>query len=508
VVTGVTILSPGSNSPGNLTITDSSGPGTGATADLLQSASGTLGISGNSTTQMLHRLSDALACKADIILVHGGTNDVNGGATSVTAAKAVVTAAIANLRTIYESLMLAGKRIIAVPITPATTLATPLKTAATISINRWIRAYCRGEAWANPSGFRQIRLADAGVFTEDGTVQTSFAPIGGSGGTAIAMTQDGLHPSQRGAAYYGYAIWQAAQGFLTTQADKYAGIYSSIDGYNSTVNAGGNMMEGLTWQASTVYAPGDMSANGGNVYYVASVAGNATSAGSGGPVGGGSGIVDGNVTWNYGSAPVGRSNFSGGTTGSQTAATGIVYSGLTASGWAITRLSGTASGTVAFTIENPWSNGQVGVRQAVVFTLGSGGQEQWNFAPATLANDHLGLVSGDLGVTAIYAETEIEVSSVVNCTGIVLILSGDSFSSQIGAQTNGVGEHFINSAGEQIGYPTAGRMLLRTQPMIVPVSNTTITPLIRIFFDASGGAGSATMTLKLNYVAIRRAGVA
>lgn len=60
-------------------------------------------------------------------------------------------------------------------------------------------------------------------------------------------------------------------------------------------------LSGGNWVASTAYTLGQIRVNGSNVYRV-TVAG--TSAGSGGPTGTGSAIVDGTVTWSYISASV------------------------------------------------------------------------------------------------------------------------------------------------------------------------------------------------------------
>lgn len=501
-VTGVTILNPG-DLPTTCTITDSGG-GAGATVAVVIGGTGTYGISGQNTTQMLQRIADVLNSSADIIVVHGGTNDVHGQINSITDVPTVTATAIANLRSMYEQIMAAGKRVIAIPITPANTLVnSPPRGQGAATVNRWIRAYCRGESWANPLGYKAIRLADVGVYIQDGTNATGYQPIGGTGGVAYAMTQDGIHPSNRGGAYFGNAVWLAAQGFLTASPGRNAPSYMTTDGYDATCNAGGNMLEGVPWMASTPYAQGSVCSNGGALYYCITAG---TSASSVGPTGAGASIADGTVTWGYASAAPGRSNWSTGTAGTFTAATGVVYSGALCSGWSLTRGAGTASGTVTGAIENPWSSGQIGQRQSLVFSLGSGGvNDSWTLAPANNVQAKLGIVAGDLGVTPFYAEAEIEVSGVAELTGIALRLQGDAFYALIGSVTTGAGAEMMASSGEMISYPNSGVLRLRTQPMIIHALNTTLRPTFTFTFNASGGAGTATLTAKLNYVAVRRA---
>lgn len=498
VVTGMTILSPGFGGS-SCVISDASGPGTGAAAVLLQGGVGTLGFSGDNTAGMIIRLPGAVACPCDIMVVHGGTNDVNGGTPAATT--------IANLQIIYESLMLSGKRVVAAPITPAFTLVTPEKSSNAARINRWIRAYCRGEVWANPRGFRNIRLADTSGYYTDGTNETAFWPIGGTGGVAGAMTQDGIHPSHRGAAYWGYAVWQACQGWLGQSPDLIGPMYSAVDGYDPLYNPGGNMLEGLPWQASTVYAVGALCCNPTNIYVCTAVTGNATSSASGGPIGtgGGGNIQDGNVTWVYANATRGCSNFSAGTTGSMTAATGIAYSGSLCTGYTLGRASGSATGTVACAIESPWSNGQIGQRQTITFSLGSGTTlDSWYLLMTNNPNLYYGIRPSDLGVTPVYLEADIELSGVAACEGFVLMCQGDRFLQTVGAMATGPGYRMPNSTGEMVTFPNNGKMMLRTQPLIIHRLNTSILPIFRMYFDASGGAGSATVTLKINEIAFRR----
>jgi lysophospholipase L1-like esterase len=206
VIKAATVTNPGYSSTNTFTYTINTSTGSGAVLSLVNGGTGTFGVPGCLTSDMVARLPDCLASSIDLFLVNGGTNDATNGAITVATT-------IANLQTCYETLMAAGKRVIASPITPRATLLTGTVAAYIHRVNRWIRAYCRGETWANPRGFNQIMIADPTGYMTDGTNGT-FWPIGGTGGVANAVTQDGLHPSQRGAMYWGYEIVQAAQKFF------------------------------------------------------------------------------------------------------------------------------------------------------------------------------------------------------------------------------------------------------------------------------------------------------
>jgi hypothetical protein len=58
-----------------------------------------------------------------------------------------------------------------------------------------------------------------------------------------------------------------------------------------------------------------------------------------------------------------------------------------------------------------------------------------------------------------------------------------------------------------INWPNSGKLRLRTQPAVLPATNLTNVALtFYINFDASGGAGSATATMKINSIAICKSG--
>ena len=78
------------------------------------------------------------------------------------------------------ALMASGRKVIASPVSPRATNQLITIMSPIQRVNHWIRAYCRGEPWANPNGFNQIALADPNGYWSDGTNNFSY-PIGGTG---------------------------------------------------------------------------------------------------------------------------------------------------------------------------------------------------------------------------------------------------------------------------------------------------------------------------------------
>lgn len=494
-ITGVTITNPGyGTSAYTASISDASG--SGAVISLVTGGSGTFGVTGCLTSDMVARLPDCIASGVDIFVVHGGTNDVSGGTTYATI--------IANLRTCYETLIASGRKVIAVPITPRTGLSNA-KTTTLLQVNRWIRAYCRKESWANPLGITNIALADSTGYYTDGSSATN-QPVGGSGGVSGAMTTDGIHPSVRGAIYTGYAIWQAAQIFLPQAPTYPARAFTMFDGYDPVLNPGGNYMEGYPWQASTAYTVGQLCSNSSNIYRCTQAG---TSASSGGPTTTGTAIVDGGAKWNF-LYPQGMSVLNG-TGGTTSAATGITYPGTFAAGYTLQRSNGSASGTITGAKESPWSNGQTGQRQSLVFSLGSGtSNEIWWYTATYNPYATPGILASDLNVNSYYAEAEIELSGLTNMTQCALELfdSVTSWNNWDGCTQTGVGAHILQNSGEMISLPNNGKLYLRTQPMLLPSNLTNFCCNLIFGFDCSGGAASALATIKINHLAIRKAFVA
>lgn len=497
-ITSVVVTNPGQPTvPFSYTITTSTG--SGAVLSGVHNPSGTFGVTGCTTSDMVARLPDVYNSNTDIIVVLGGTNDIANNVSSSTI--------IDNLRLIYKTLQNKGKKVIAMPIQPRTGL-TGVQIAALHRVNNWIYNYCRVLSSRSPWNV-PIALADPAGYWTDGS-STINAPIGGGTGTvAYAMTEDGLHQSPRGAYYGGYAIWVAAQQFIGGSTPLYpVRRYNQTDGYDPVRNPAGNMLEGAPWTASTAYAAGALVANDTVPVklYLCTVAG--TSAGAGGPTGTSGSIADGTVTWAY-IRPAGTSVANCGNAGTGTAAGGIVFVGNIPTGTTFARSSGTGAGTITFSLESPWSNGQVGQRPVFQFSLGSGGaNEIWNYQVNNASYNVLGFLPADLLTAYIVCEFEIELSNVANLSwvGVNLFDSANSFTS-----THMLNATIINgrlmpaSTGEMVAYPNGGKLKLTTKPILLPSGLSNISAQLQFAFQCSGGAGSATATAKINYAAIRKA---
>lgn len=486
-ITGINLISPG-RATGYFNYTITTSTGSGAILSMVGDAGGTFGISGCLSFDMVAALPDVVASINDIIVVEGPFNDLT--------ANTPYTTIISNLQICYETIIASGKKVIATTITPRTGLTT---TQAMVRnrVNKWIRNYCDKGNY-NTLGINSIGLADpAGYFT-DGASATD-QPIGGTGSVAGAMTQDGLHPSQRGAYYYALTIIEVLQRWTGNIPNYPSRSYSSFDAYDATLNPGGNMWEALPWTASTLILVGDKRQNGVNIYYATA---QGTTASSGGPTGTGTGIVDGGVTWNFSFVAL-QSVSNSGTAGSQLAHTGIVYSGSSPTGSQIASGGGTAVGTIANSIESPWSNAQNGQRWAISWALGSGTSiETWQINFGNPDYHKFGLLPADLGNTLVYALMEVELTGIANVTKVQLQCSTGVTT---GFDKTGVGEHIPNSTGEMVPFPS--KFLLQTQPAILPLNTTLINFQLLLAFDASGGASSATLTNKINFLGFYKAKV-
>ena len=126
------------------------------------------GVPGNTTAQMLARLSkDVLAYSPEVVTVMGGTNDVGNKVAEATV--------IANLTAIVDALKAANVRVILLTIPPRTdpTFAEPIR-----SLNASIRTLAVSEG---------VALAD--IYPALAQTDGTYVP---------GLTRDGLHPSAAG----------------------------------------------------------------------------------------------------------------------------------------------------------------------------------------------------------------------------------------------------------------------------------------------------------------------
>lgn len=140
------------------------------------------GVGGNTTTQMIARMSaDVLAYHSDWVIVCGGANDIaTGGATAV----AVQT----NLTTIVEALIASGRRVLVLTVPPSVNYTTTAQKQAWAAVNAWVRDL--------PLTYPRVAVAD---ITPAVTDPAGAAP-------ATNMSIDGIHWSIAGACRVGRVV--------------------------------------------------------------------------------------------------------------------------------------------------------------------------------------------------------------------------------------------------------------------------------------------------------------
>jgi hypothetical protein len=513
VITAVTVKNPGSFQGFATIVATDPGGGSGATFSPVAQGGGSFGCSGCYTADAVARLPDAVQSAAQLMVVYCGVNDIAAATNAQIMSGAAFASITANLRTMWETLFNAGKDVLVFTFYPEVRF-TGLQTSLMVRLNKWIRAYAARRAWTTGGGSFAgvpIFLADVEGFGTNGASGTD-QPI-------ATNTYDGTHMSPRFA-------WQMAWTGITALQSLLAPAYLYArreytgfnDGYDPVLNPGGNLLEGIPWQASTAYSVGQRCSNGGYVYHCVTAG---TSASSGGPTGNTSGITDGTVVWNTCYDAAGTSLFGGGTSGGLPTVSGVTITGTLATGYTLQRSNGSATGTIVAAVENPWSNGQPGQRQSLTFSLGSGGttNEQWNLVCLYQGETILGLLPGDLtsGNFWIQAELEIEISGVQNIGGPFLNLYDNttdlSYSDGLQAIAGSTGytlsqyPQYLTPATEPFPVPNNGKITLRTEPYLVNSKLGNFDINFTLTFDASGAAGSSTLTLKMNQLALRRVNI-
>ena len=75
-----------------------------------------------------------------------------------------------------------------------------------------------------------------------------------------------------------------------------------------------------------------------------------------------------------------------------------------------------------------------------------------------------------------------------------------------GPNAGGAGYEFPASSGDPMVWPNGGKLLLRSAPALLPGNAVDFLTQLIFGLNCSGGAGSATVTIKLNYLSARRYG--
>lgn len=180
------------------------------------------GVAGNTTAQMLARLGDVTAARPDVCAIHGGTNDL----------ALTYEESIANLAAMYDALLGAGCRVIAVPILPRGDVTTTLLNKI-LRVNQWIV----GQREAR----RNFAVVDCSlVWTDPAT-----------GAPRPAYTADNLHPNSLGAYFIGKEIAAVLSAWFPTPLILPA---NPLDVYSATDNPAGNLLSngGFTGTTGTL----------------------------------------------------------------------------------------------------------------------------------------------------------------------------------------------------------------------------------------------------------------
>ena len=171
--------------------------------------------------------------------------------------------------------------------------------------------------------------------------------------------------------------------------------------------------------------------------------------------------------------------------------------GVVPAGWTLSRNSGTATGTICVGSQESTRTDLIsGSREVVTQSLGSGGSaEQYSISNGFVA---MGTLPVTAGTDAIYAEALVELSGIANMTQLQLQVSCYNNLGQSQDQTE------PPNSGTLYG-PAAGlQLLLRTPPIVCPAASTFVSVALQWTMNASGGAGSATATIKVSNMTLRK----
>lgn len=152
------------------------------------------GKGGDWTQGMIDRFAaDVAAYDPALVIVLGGTNDISNAVTTATT--------IGNLTTLYQKSLALGARVVACTI-PPNSVWTTAQCQQALTINAWIRSYCRTT--------RGMFLADIGAAVADPA--TTYQYLTGH-------TVEGTHPNSLGASKMGRVLARALTGLVPAGND-------------------------------------------------------------------------------------------------------------------------------------------------------------------------------------------------------------------------------------------------------------------------------------------------
>jgi hypothetical protein len=266
-------------------------------------------VSGERLDQFRLRLPQVYALKPDYCILLGGTNDV--GVRSVQEMKA-------DGKYIIEALLANGIRPVVLPILPRNGLPT-VQLQRLVWYNNWLREYVRSVdnvVWVDPT----YQMQDA---------------ANAAGNQITGISDDGLHPNQKGGYILGKAISDVVSPMFPLAASE---VLNVADIYDAVNNPGGNL------------------------------------------------LTDGSSNW----------GLCAGTTGTKIASTGFTPSGSLASGFTINRSPGSSTCAAVCSKENPRTDGPAsGERQVVAVSVTAAGSSN-ELIKITPSLRHSNLNAGDV----------------------------------------------------------------------------------------------------------------
>jgi len=227
VIKSVSVTAQGINFTSLPTLTVSDSTGSGASLQAVLGGTGTFGNAGETTTQCVNRLADIVAAPVDIVFVCIGTNDITNSVSAATSK--------ANLQTIFDTLIQAGKFVVYCPDQARSYWASLSGSAITnarhqmYNVKRWAYQYALMVNGKNPNTSKRMLICDGEDFWADATSS--------SGNPLSLMTSDGLHWSTASAQAMGLRLAQQLEQALGLTGP--ANIVSQADGYDSTYNQDG-----------------------------------------------------------------------------------------------------------------------------------------------------------------------------------------------------------------------------------------------------------------------------
>lgn len=239
VIQSVPVTAQGINFTSLPTLTVSDSTGSGASLQAVVGGTGTFGVAGESTTQCINRLADIVAAPVDIVFICIGTNDLTSGISASTTT--------ANLQTIFDTLIAAGKTVIYCPDQARSAWGSLTGSQITnarhqlYNVKRWAYQYALMANSKNPNISKRMLICDGEDFWVDAT--------NGSGNPLSIMTSDGLHWSTASAQAMGMRLANQLQQLLGLSGP--ANVVSQADGYDATYNQDGALNFGWLMNATS-----------------------------------------------------------------------------------------------------------------------------------------------------------------------------------------------------------------------------------------------------------------